>query len=107
MIIHALHTENDDLVAVVDDVISLVAITCNCLSNCQKKISHADKDIMKCFILLLLFAFTAVIQGDPTLGTTVANPLVMRYAKQKHLGCKKSVRPIRSNMQAGRHDQKL
>ena len=23
------------------------------------------------------------------------------YAKQKHLGCKKSARPIRSNMQAG------
>ena len=29
------------------------------------------------------------------------------YAKQKHLGCKKSARPIRSNMQAGRCDQKL
>ena len=32
---------------------------------------------------------------------------VNMYAKQKHLGCKKSARPIRSNMQAGRHDQKL
>ena len=29
------------------------------------------------------------------------------YAKQKHLGCKKSAGPIRSNMQAGRCDQKL
>ena len=29
------------------------------------------------------------------------------YAKQKHLGCKKSARPIRSKMQAGRCDQKL
>ena len=29
------------------------------------------------------------------------------YAKQKHLGCKKSARPIRSNMQAGRCNQKL
>ena len=28
-------------------------------------------------------------------------------AKQKHLGCKKSARPIRSNMQEGRRDQKL
>ena len=28
-------------------------------------------------------------------------------AKQKHLGCKKSARPIRSNIQAGRCDQKL
>ena len=29
---------------------------------------------MKCFILLLLLAFTAAIQGDATLGTTAANP---------------------------------
>ena len=33
--------------------------------------------------------------------------LVATYAKQKHLGCKKSARPIRSKMQAGRCDQKL
>ena len=33
--------------------------------------------------------------------------LVDWYAKQKHLGCKKSARPIRSSMQAGRCDQKL
>ena len=33
--------------------------------------------------------------------------VVIRYAKQKHPGCKKSARPIRSNMQAGRCDQKL
>ena len=33
--------------------------------------------------------------------------LVNIYAKQKHLGCKKSARPIRSNMQEGRRDQKL
>ena len=42
--------------------------------NHQKRISQLDKEIMKCFILLVLFAFTAVIKGDPTLGTTAANP---------------------------------
>ena len=32
---------------------------------------------------------------------------IIKNAIQKHLGCKKSARPIRSNMQAGRCDQKL
>ena len=79
MIIHALHTENNDLVAVVDDVISIVAIK---VFNLSIKLSEEDKpekDIMKHFILLFLFAVTAVIQGDPTLGTTAANPATCNF----------------------------
>ena len=35
------------------------------------------------------------------------NVVTVTVTKQKHLGCKKSARPIRSNIQAGRCDQKL
>ena len=44
------------------------------------------------------------LPDDNLTGTVVT---VNNNAKQKHLGCKKSARPIRSNMQAGRRDQKL
>ena len=44
---------------------------------------------------------------DLTLIGSIMSTVINDNAKQKHLGCKKSVRPIRSNMQAGRRDQKL